>query len=117
MTVQEYLDKGFDQKTAAYFAAGRRKVISVEAGDNFVLTLTFDNGEARFLDCKPFMEEGTVFAALRSPEVFRRVYLDAQSCVCWDKDPDVDSEKVWSNKIDLSPDTCYLDSVPLEASA
>ena len=28
-------------------------------------------------------------------------------------DPDVDSEKVWSNKVDLCPDSCYIDSVPV----
>lgn len=35
------------------------------------------------------------------PENFRRVYLDGQHCVAWDIDPSVDSEKVWSNKVDL----------------
>lgn len=113
MTVQQYLDKGFDQQTAEYFAAGRRKVVCASANDNFTLTLNFDNGEVRVLDCKPFIEEGTVFAALFAPDVFRRVYLDELHCVCWDKDPAVDSNKVWSNKIDLSSDTCYLDSVPI----
>ena len=27
----------------------------------------------------------------------------------------VDSEKVWSNKIDICPDSSYLDSVPIES--
>lgn len=47
------------------------------------------------------------------PENFRQVYLDGQHCVAWDIDPSVDSEKVWSNKVDLCPDSCYIDSVPL----
>ena len=28
------------------------------------------------------------------------------------KDPNVDSEVVWNNKVDLCPDCCYVDSVP-----
>lgn len=32
----------------------------------------------------------------------------------WDIDPDVDSDVVWSNKVDLCPDSCYVDSVPLD---
>lgn len=47
-------------------------------------------------------------------ESFRRVYVDDTHCVAWDIDPDVDSEQVWSNKVDLCPDSCYLDSVPIQ---
>lgn len=45
---------------------------------------------------------------------FSRVYLDADGSVAWDIDPTVDSEVVWSNKVDLCPDGCYIDSVPME---
>lgn len=31
----------------------------------------------------------------------------------WDVDPAVDSSKVWSNKVDLCPDSCYIDSIPI----
>lgn len=44
---------------------------------------------------------------------FERVYVDAQHSVAWDIDPNVDSDVVWSNKVDLCPDTCYIDSVPI----
>lgn len=43
---------------------------------------------------------------------FRRVYLDEDHSVCWDIDPNVDSNEVWNNKVDLCPDSCYVDSVP-----
>ncbi len=33
--------------------------------------------------------------------------------VSWDKNPNIDSEKVWSNKIDLSTDSLYVDSVKI----
>ena len=41
------------------------------------------------------------------------VYLDEEQAVSWDIDPDVDSEIVWNNKVDICPDGCYVDSVPL----
>lgn len=111
--VQSYLSKGFDRKTAEYFAAGRRRVVSVVANDDFSLRLEFDNGEVRSLDCKPIFEFGTVFAPFRELPNFKRVYLDDCNCVSWDIDPNVDSNEVWSNKVDLSSDSCYMESVPV----
>ncbi len=44
--------------------------------------------------------------------VFKGVYLDENGAVSWDKDQFVDSRKVdWNNKIDICPDTSYMDSV------
>lgn len=109
-----YLSKGFEPAMAAYFANGRRKIVSVSPNLDFTLTLGFDNGESRLLDCKPFLLPGTVFAPFREFENFKRVYLDCDHCVCWDIDPNVDSDVVWSNKVDICPDSCYVDSVPLK---
>ncbi len=108
-----HLSKGFDQKTAEYYASGRRKIAAVVPHDDFTLTLIFDDGERRLYDMKPFLKDGTVFKPLKDKTVFSRVYLDENGAVSWDKDPSVDSRKVWSNKIDLCPDTCYMDSVAL----
>ena len=112
-TIEYYLSRGYDQKMAEYFAAGRRKIIRVVPNDNFTLTLTFDNGEERIYNAEPLLQDGTVFAPFRNLENFRRVYLDDCHCVSWDIDPTVDSEVVWSNKVDLCPDGCYVDSVPV----
>lgn len=110
--VDYYLSKGFDHKTAEYFANGRRKIIGVEPKADFTLILSFDNGEKRLYDARPLLQENTVFAPLRKWETFRRVYLDDAHGVAWDIDPSTDSEKVWNNKVDLCPDACYVDSVP-----
>lgn len=112
--VDEYVAKGFDRRTAEYFASGRKKILSVTPNENFTLILTFDNGEKRSFDMKRIIEDGTVFAFLSQPSNFMRVYLDEDGSVCWDIDPDVDSNVIWSNKVDLSPDSCYLDSALLE---
>lgn len=58
-------------------------------------------------------DSGGVFKHMAAWQDFRRVYLDARHCVSWDIDPNVDSETVWNNKIDLDPDGCYLDSTPI----
>ena len=111
--VEYYLSKGFDRKKAEYYASGRHKIVSVAPDDDFTLVLTFDNGEKRRYDMKPSIEDGTVFKTLMDESVFRRVYLDEYGAVSWNIDPSVDSRKVWNNKIDLCPDSSYIDSAPL----
>lgn len=110
-TVEQYLQMGFDQKMAEYFAGERRIITAVEALDNYCLLLTFDNDEKRILDLNDTIIDGTVFAFLKDYNNFKRVYLDNCHCVCWDKDPNVDSEIFWDNKVDICPDTCYVDSI------
>lgn len=112
-SVDDYLSKGFDRQTAEYFAAGKKTIVGVAANDDFTLTLRFDNGERRLYDMRPFLRKGTVFEPLANPEIFRRAYVDDANAVAWDIDPSIDSNTVWSNKVDLCPDTCYIDSVPL----
>lgn len=94
-----------------YFAGGGRKLVSVTPNDDYTLLLHFDNGEKRLYDVKPL--DG-VFAFLKPMDAFKRVYIDDCGCIAWDKDPKIDSSVVWSNKIDLCPDSCYLDSVEVK---
>lgn len=112
-SVEYYLSKGFDRPMAEYFASGRKKITAVRANENFTLTLDFDNGESRLFDCAPLLKPGTVFEPFIKLENFKRVYLDEDHCVSWDIDPNVDSKVVWSNKVDICPDGCYIDSVPI----
>ena len=100
-----------DPKVKEYFAGGGRKLVKVTPNDDYTLLLQFDNGEKRLYDVKPL--DG-VFAFLKPLDVFRRVYIDDCGCAAWDRDPQIDSDVVWSNKIDLCPDSCYLDSVEVK---
>lgn len=113
-SVNFYLSKGFDRTMAEYFASGRKKAVEVTANDDFTLLIKFDNGELRLFDMKPILDENTVFELLRNLSDFKRVYLDDDNSVCWDKNPDVDSSVVWNNKIDISSDVCYTESIPLK---
>lgn len=112
-SVDYYLSKGFDRPMAEYYASGKKKVISVIPNDDFTLTLEFDNGEKRLFDCKEFLAENTVFAPFMVLDNFKRVYIDDDNCVSWDINPSIDSNKVWSNKVDIGSDSCYVDSIPI----
>lgn len=112
--INYYLSMGMDQKTAEYFVNGRKKIVAVTPNDDFTLTLAFNNGEKRIYDIKPLLKKGTVFEHLMNLKDFKRVYLDDCKCVSWDIDPDVDSKIVWNNKIDLCPDSCYINSIPVK---
>lgn len=111
--VEYYLSKGFDKNMAEYFAAGRRTITAVVPNDDFTLTISFENGEKRVLNVAPLLKPGTVFETFADIKNFRRVYIDDAHCIAWDIDPSVDSNVVWSNKVDLCPDSCYVDSIPL----
>ncbi len=109
-TIEYYRSKGFDEQAAAYFASGKRRIISVTPNNDFTLTISFDNGEKRLYDARPLLKKGTVFEPFMDIENFKRVYVDKQHCIAWDIDPTIDSDKVWNNKVDLCPDSCYIDS-------
>ena len=109
-TVDYYISKGFDNKTAEYFASGRKKPVNVVPQDSFRLIITFDNNEKRILDMSSYIKKGTVYYILHDKAIFDRCYIDSDGSICWDKDPAIDSEKVWSNKIDIGADNCYLES-------
>lgn len=108
-----YLSKGFDRKTAEYYANGRKKVIDVDPNDDFTLTISFDNGETRILNMQPYLKKGTVFEPFTKLENFRRVYVDNTQCIAWNIDPKIDSNIIWNNKVDICSDSCYLDSIPV----
>jgi len=112
-SVEYYLSKGYDRKMAEYFASGRKRITKVVPRNDFTLLLSFDNGETRLYDAGPLLQAGTVFAPFREWDNFRRVYLDEDHSVCWDIDPNVDSNEVWNNKVDLCPDSCYVETVVL----
>lgn len=112
-SVEYYLSKGFDARMAEYFAAGRRTITAVEPQDDYTLIIHFDNGERRSYDMRPHIQNGTVFEKIADIRDFKRAYIDDTHCIAWDIDPSIDSNVVWSNKIDLCPDSCYVDSVQI----
>jgi len=77
-------------------------VKSVEAKDDYCLFLTFENGEKRTFDLKPYLDKG-VFTRLRNVAVFKTVRV-------------VSGSVEWHGEIDLSYDTLYMESKPVKTS-
>lgn len=76
------------------------KVTAVKTLENFSLAVIFDTGEERLFDMTPYLEKG-VFKQLKNPQMFKQAYI-AWDTVCW------------PNELDISPETLYLRSTPIE---
>jgi hypothetical protein len=63
--------------------------------ENYELELSFDNGESRRFDVKPYLDRG-VFVRLRDPSAFRAVRI-------------VSGSVEWASGPDLSYDTLYVE--------
>ena len=71
-------------------------VKSVKPHEDYRLLLTFENGEKRIFDLKPYFDK-PVFARLKNIALFKTVRV-------------VSGAVEWQGEIDLSNDTLYLES-------
>jgi hypothetical protein len=69
--------------------------------DNYILLLTFENGEQRRFDVKPYLNMGPVFQALKDPVLFNTAHLFADTIA-------------WKNNADLDPEILYPNSSPMD---
>ena len=72
------------------------RVILVKPEQDFTLLITFNNGEKKLFDVKPYLEIG-IFKELKELSLFNSVK------------PFLGSIQ-WANGLDLCPDTLYLES-------
>jgi hypothetical protein len=68
-----------------YFA-----VKEVKPQDNYILILTFENGERRQFDMKPYLDLG-IFQELKDLRLFKTVKTSFDS-IEWDNEADIDPE-------------------------
>lgn len=78
------------------------RVVAAQASADYALVLTFDNGERRLFDAKPFLQ-APVFHALANPAYFAAVKADHGTVM-------------WPGEEDFCPDTLWLNSQPLTGS-
>ncbi len=71
-----------------YFA-----VTNVEPLHNYLLRLTFKNGEQKIFDMKPYLETG-VFKELKSERIFKTAKVSFDTVE-------------WANAADIDPETLY----------
>jgi hypothetical protein len=74
-------------------------ITNVQAIDNYLLILTFKNGEKRQFDMKPYLEIG-IFKELKDERLFKTVK------------PSFDSIE-WDNKADFDPEVLFQNSVKI----
>jgi hypothetical protein len=78
-------------------------VKDVRPVDDYRLEVTFENGERRVFDVKPYLQRG-VFVRLQNRAVFQAARVVAGSVE-------------WPGGLDLSYDTLYLESRPIASRA
>ena len=77
-------------------------VKSIQFKDDYCLLLTFENGEKRFFDLKPYFDK-PVFARLKNAALFKTARV-------------ISGAVEWQGEIDLSYDTLYLESKAVKAT-
>lgn len=100
-----------DERVKKYFE-NPRKIKAVRPLENYVLELTFDNGEEKRYSMADKLTG--IFSVLKAPQKFNSVFLDEVGNVAWDIDEKIDSTQHWENRIDLCKDALYLESEPVD---
>ena len=75
------------------------RVKKVEARDDYTLVLTFEDGERKLFDMKPYLDKG-VFRELKDISMFKTAR------VCF-------SSVAWNNDVDFDPEALYEGGLPL----
>ena len=75
-------------------------VRNVKPQDNYMLLLTFENGENRQFDMKPYLEIG-IFKELKDLSLFKTVKTSFDTIE-------------WANEADFDPEVLYQKSQPIE---
>jgi hypothetical protein len=79
-----------------------KKVVAVKANEDFSLELKFNDNTVRRFDARPYLDFG-VFRELKDIGYFKQVRI-AYGTV------------QWPHEQDISPDTLYIESRPIENS-
>ena len=69
-------------------------IVKVIPGEDYVLSIIFDNGESGTLDMKQFLDFG-VFRKLKDYDAFRRVRVSFDT-IEWDAGIDLDPEFIYA---------------------
>lgn len=69
----------------------------VKPQENFLLLLTFENGEKRQFDMKPYLDIG-IFQELKDLRLFKTVRISYDT-IGWENEADLDPELLYQNSI------------------
>ena len=79
-----------------------KKVIAVKANEDFSLELKFNDNSIRKFDARPYLDFG-VFKELKDIGYFKQVRIAFGTVQ-------------WPHEQDISPDTLYIESMPIKDS-
>jgi hypothetical protein len=71
----------------------------VKPQDNYLLNLTFENGEKRQFDLKPYLDFG-IFQELKDLRLFNTVKISFDS-IEWDNEADFDPEILYQKSLKI----------------
>ena len=74
-------------------------VTDVQPQDNYLLLLTFENGEKRQFDMKPYLDYG-IFQELKDLRLFKTVKTSFDS-IEWDNEADFDPEILYQKSQEI----------------
>ena len=89
-----------------YFGKGKRRLIEVTPSSGYLLTLKYDDNELRLYNLSGKLTG--VMSVLVDEAKFNEVFIDDSGNIAWDIDKNIDSDVVFSNRIDLSSDNAYI---------
>ncbi len=70
-----------------------REIIKVEALEDYKLMLTFDNGEVKIKDMKPYLDKG-IFKKLKDINIFNNVKIKFGT-ISWENDIDICADSLY----------------------
>lgn len=73
----------------------------VKAIENYLIVVSFENGEERVYNCYPLLEK-KLYAELRDKAIFMKAYVDEMGLVCWDNYTDIEPHELYNNSIPIS---------------
>jgi len=94
-----------------YLNQGKRRLVDITVDADYTLLLTFDDGERRLYHLANKLTG--VLTVLKNERKFNEVFIDSLGNIAWDINNDVDSEVVYTNRIDLSADNAYIYGVKI----
>ncbi|MGL5329486.1 MAG: hypothetical protein ACRDD7_09460 [Peptostreptococcaceae bacterium] len=92
------------------------KVIKAIARDDHTIDIVFSNGANKKYDCKHLLNKGQ-FKILQDISKFKNIIIDDLGGIGWDIDNNIDSDIVWSNRIDICKDVLYSESINIQSAA
>lgn len=75
-------------------------VIAVKTLGDYKLELTFENGERRIFDMKPYLDKG-IYKELRDETIFKTVRVSFDS-IEWCNQADIDPEFLYEKSVEYS---------------